>query len=275
MQSINLKKYSQTPPITKTTFKGSTTSISSENNINVNELKDKLFGLKQYSEVMIKNLPEDIKVDMDYVKNLVQKFYKTDNYKYLFDTIMEVFKKDEKDIIPNTVNGYFLGCLEDNNLSPEDRACTSTCLIALPLPQNEEWSYCKDNVVWAVKDQGKFSFNVINRVDDSKKSYIFINNEDEFIGFSATEKKDLSNLGIQIVKILKYSTINNEYKEITKTPVLLKDVKSRDSVDTRKSTMIANKEMNVFGDINISLIIFIGVTIFVLIMIYLYFSYLS
>jgi len=205
--------------------------------IDVAKLDTMLADLRAHQQVAIrdlslpqyKELSEEFKQMVSYVNIL----YDSNSYQSLHTLVKKHFG-DLSQVNPGTIGAYFAGCHLDTSFSNEDPAnasCSIICAGSMPKPKDEDnWSFCKQTVIWAVYNGNTFSFTTLNRAADKENALVFVNypSNDAFIGFSEAEKNNLSRMGVKKVQLYGYQEGSNEYTAFNSNGFAdVKDLKSR------------------------------------------------
>ena len=197
--------------------------------IKMAELNSLVVDLRNNSDQKINRITGDIKVKFGQLKHLVTLLYDTNSYNILVDKVNKHFK-DLETIIPGTIGAYCIGCDRGN-------ACSPICAGSMPM-NNDDSQNCKDTVILAEYNNGKYDFTLLKaRSDDSKKSmdsknessdseseyrtngferksksennsgYVFVPHTtlDDFDGFNIREKRMLEKFGIDHINLYGYN----------------------------------------------------------------------
>ncbi len=180
----------------------------------IEELDTILTDLRKNANVNIKDLNGTLQQRYRQAVAYVSMLYDTDYYPALSEVVSRKFG-DIETFQPGTVGAYFGGCLVQRPIRGVSPGCTPTCAGSAP-PSDEHaartgWSPCEQNVVLATMIDGRYNFSRLNTIDDRKDAILYID-QPTFTGFTAGEKRKLSQLGIDEVLILSYQ--DNQYKEL-------------------------------------------------------------
>ncbi len=169
------------------------------------EVKNLISSLAEYRNVMIKNLPDDVRANFYIFVKHVNLLHSTKYYDEIRQCINEKFV-NANGLIPGTVGAYTMGCMS-NNSTPCKVLCAGSA------PTNNESTPCDVQVIWALIDDEGFTFYPLNEVE-SNKANINVSYETigAFPGFTNDEKQKLNNMGINFVKLVNTDS-NNELFE--------------------------------------------------------------
>lgn len=206
-----------------------------EDVFNIEDLRRRLANLKQNSHVKIRKLTGSLKDDFDSLAQYVAWIYNTDSYSVLYAEIQNYFHESET-YQPGTIGAYCGGCLVKKKDGLAARGCTVICAGSIPPPHNQpDWEFCSELVIWAVYNDGSYSFTTLNEIEDEQddKAIIFIENEtlETFPGFSLAEKKTLKEHGLNQVRLIYYNPqCNPMYKEVSGGFINLDQILTRNIV---------------------------------------------
>jgi hypothetical protein len=187
--------------------------------IDFKEINDSLHRLSTISTKPLKNLsPEEMK-DYNLLTSNISRLYGTDGYNLLYKEIVNHFP-DEKNIIPGSVAGYFIGCKATTNFTYGDE-CSILHLTGAPYFQdNGDQKTCSKSVYLAPFDNG-YTFSELTVGDkDDTTAIVYIT--PPFRGFSKNEIFELETKGIKNVIVSYYNENSNQYtvSNITETSAL-------------------------------------------------------
>ena len=219
--------------------------------IDVAKLDTMLADLRNNASVPIRDLskPEhkDLQDEFKQMVSYVSILYDSNSYQPLYNLVKKHFG-DLPTVNPGTIGAYFAGCYLDNSFSntdPSTASCSVVCAGSMPKPKDEDnWSFCKQLVVWAVYDNSKFNLTVLNSATDKENALLFVNysSYETFIGLSEAEKTQLARMGVKQVQIYGYQENSNEYAAFNNGAFMpLRDVKSRvQTIPTNTGTNSTN-----------------------------------
>lgn len=203
--------------------------------IYMDNIKEKLESLYEVRNVRIAQLSQEHKNKFISVTTVMNAVRNTSSYSKILSLINEIFSKASNNIIPGTVNAYFIGCKSFTNFTPF--ACSPVCSGSnQPVDMGDGWSVCDKYTILFEEKNNSFLFT--NNPDNKEDAYIFISSSDNFKGFTAEEKKALSNKGIKRIKIVSYDQTGKNTVDITNDFTPLEDIKVRvqDIVDGNSSS---------------------------------------
>lgn len=184
-------------------------------------ISNDLTTLRSHASDQIKSLTGELKKKMDKMINLNDTLYNDEEgYNTLYNLVQQKFG-DITEIEPGTVAAYFVGCflaVRSANLPNIPNSCLPSCKDSI-IPKSEilnsKWFPCDQTSILATFINGKFNFITYNEVPGSPKALLFINypSLQQFPGFTTAEKKQLTTMGIQEVKII--GTNGGKYTQLT------------------------------------------------------------
>lgn len=160
--------------------------------------------LKDFSEVMVDNLPQNLRTQFgEVVQTLYQTKNKADIYNALVARVNETFKNVSR-ITPGTVASFFLGCNGGGFNGPQ--GCDPRCAASFETKTTENVPRCEDAVVALTNSGLKLLNNVV-----SKHAYVYIPSI-SFEGFDETEYNQLQK-NYEHVTLIFESENGKSYKE--------------------------------------------------------------
>lgn len=160
--------------------------------------------LKDFSEVMVDNLPQNLRTQFgEVVQTLYQTKNKPDIYNALVARVSETFKGVSR-ITPGTVAAFFLGCNGGGFNGPQ--GCDPRCAASFETKTTENVPRCEDAVVALTNTGLKLLNNVV-----SKHAYVYIPSI-SFEGFDETEYNQLQK-NYEHVTLIFESENGKSYKE--------------------------------------------------------------
>lgn len=184
------------------------------------DIKTLLSELKQYSSVQIENLNPVAREKFDRLVQFVQALYDTDDYETLYSWVKEEYGK-LKHVYPGTVGAYMAGCMVSTSLSDNLPGCAICCAASIPRPRSDsQFHHCRNTIIGGEYDGEQYTFMKFKTADSDenhKVAYLYINSTDtaNYPGFSLSEKKQLTEFGLERVKVYGYNSNGREYVELT------------------------------------------------------------
>ncbi len=197
--------------------------------IDVNKLETLVNDLRNYSDVHISQLSDDIKKKFDKLVGYVGLLHNTPSYDVLRASINLKFK-DLEHVTPGTVGAYCMGCYAKDSFGGDEKTCSPLC--AGSMPTGDKWNGCPSTVVMTSYDNDEYTFHV-TKGKDTDLAYIYVNspNYNVFPGFSDKEKVDLYNSwGIRTVRLYGYHYGSYKYTRLHKDDLPLDQIKCRVSI---------------------------------------------
>ncbi len=191
-----------------------------------------LADLKQHSSTEIENLPTTAREKFDRLVTYVHALYDTDDYKAFYNRVRDEYG-ELKSVYPGTVGAYMAGCMVTNSFSDSIQGCAISCAQSIPRPKSDRtFRHCENPVIKADYDGYRYSFTVYREgstAENQKDAYLYINSTDEknYPGFSQVEKKILSELGIEQIKLIGFNSDGRNYVELASDLVPVTQLKSR------------------------------------------------
>ena len=207
-------------------------NISQTQNIIINRknFSDSLKTLKEYANVNIQHLKEQIKNIFTSVVETINLVSTTTAYKVILDDVKKIFS-DIKDVVPGTVAAYFVGCYDDT-LFDGPIGCNPKC--AASIHPDESQNLCDDLVV--IYEENCFK-NLNTKI--SENAYIYVNSS--FTKFLPENINQLNNIGIKYARIV-YGDEKGSYKEVSAlTP--LSELPVESSTMTTQSSSATNAQI--------------------------------
>jgi len=170
--------------------------------IDMRRVRECLHNLKNNRRMRISDLHDHLLHDFRHITQIVQAANGTQAYGAIYQHIREVFGELEtKTVEVATIDAYFNGCVLRTSFNGPP-SCSAICAGAIPPhPDVPGWEQCQHLVL--IYDNGNFITS--NNVGNKSKAYIFIADNLQFKGFNDAEIKKLQAMGVQEVKIVRYS----------------------------------------------------------------------
>jgi hypothetical protein len=185
--------------------------------INVDEINAHLMKLKKHHNTMMRELPEDAKGSLNFIKHHVQILGSVDMNKMLADEIDKVFG-EFKSPSPGTVAAYLVGCSTQTNYSPGNPACAPNCIGNLqPGATFEAQSPC-GHASFMLTDTGEFIR--IGGPLDTKDAEIVVIGRDSNFKLTPKQLQDLRVMGFTRFRLVNqintrnYNALNADFMNI-------------------------------------------------------------
>lgn len=169
-------------------------------------LRNTLQELKPHAHDKVKSLSANKQEMFEDVVNAMRILYSSPKYyKIIMDDILIIFA-DVKNVVPETVGSYFIGCTNDKSFTGPS-GCSPKCVASLPAADG--YSECDDLVlVYADGDFGSLNEK------RSEHAFIYIDPKFVFRGFSKDNIHKLKNNDIEKVSLI-FANSDGSYREIT------------------------------------------------------------
>jgi hypothetical protein len=192
----------------------------------VSDIKARLNELYKSKDLQIKSLTGDNQTNFSYIVSHIRALYNTDEYVIFYGLVKDVFG-GLKDFQVGTVGAYFSGCM--NRTGSENSGCSLLCAGSLPIPRNEdgEDNTCQYPVVLAVYNNGKYVFAFLHNLKVRENTIVYIQDTEEFRGFSAQEIQSLQNWGVANVSINQITNDGKSSEPVTDEFVPLSSLQTR------------------------------------------------
>lgn len=190
--------------------------------INIDELDNTIKYLRQYHNILIKDLKGDALEKLKYLIQQVLILYETQNHSILCQLIKKYFGGLEK-IKPGTVAAYCYGCLTETTMSDLNPECSPICSGSIP--SEEGTNTCENTVLVASYDGKNYNIRINNRgstEEGRETAYMFIDclTMKMFHGFTDDEKRELKSWGLRNLILYGYKDNGKEYiKLVEKQPI--------------------------------------------------------
>ena len=195
--------------------------------LKIDEIKNTLTYLKEYNDVVIKELKGEPEKKFYTMVKVADSVYDTPSeYQKLFDIVKEVYS-DVKDVKFGTVGSYFAACMIEDKMDPKGCGICSSAGIKLPLESNNSNSICMFQVYLLEQKGNSNILTSLNNVEDKEKSIIYYPKAD-FDGLSKNQIKSLKEKGVEEVNILYYEPNSKNYEMLSDGFKPLASVKSID-----------------------------------------------
>jgi len=180
---------------------------------NLSVIEDCLKTLRANASVPIDNIPDgDVSTCWKQVTTAMGLMENSSFY----DTLADMIRKEFSDLstpIPDTIGGYFAGCLVDPSKLPVPVSCTPTCINAAApsssYMQQHGITPCPFATVMASMVNGGYNFTILNN-EPTAEGIVYVN-QPTFNGFTTAEKDQLHKLLPNLTTISVISTANNTY----------------------------------------------------------------
>jgi hypothetical protein len=213
-------------------YGGSSDDVS----INLNNIEATLNRLKENQAQPIRNLKGDLDNDFKNIIQIIRILFSTAAYDYVHEIIVRVFC-DVKTVTPGTIGAYFAGCLVRTNF-PGNPGCSAVCAGAVPPEQGTKgFEFCEKYAIIYDSDGTLIS---LNDLEDKEEAYIYISNSINFEGFTSEEIKQLSNLGIKRVKLVRYSPDGLSYQEVSSNFIDVNSLPVKNNSNNNNDTCSSN-----------------------------------
>nr|QBK91130.1 MAG: uncharacterized protein LCPAC202_01040 [Pithovirus LCPAC202] len=206
-----------------------------------NEIKDLLNDLYSYKSTLINDLNKETAVKFTRLINYVTLLYDTPEYDTFYQWVVAKFK-DQRKIIPATVGGYLIGCTVSTSFSHSTPGCAISCAGSMPRPQGDHsFKHCTHTVLMGTFSDSGYRFTILRRAkntSDHENAYLYleIDGPGDYHGFTEAEKKNLMATGVKRVKLYGYREDGTTYTELTSDLVPVENLKSRSSIQNRKTS---------------------------------------
>lgn len=175
-----------------------TKGLDDDNTFDFKEIKDALIRLRSSADISIVNMSTLLTADITSVQRAIRLLKDTEAYPNLQRLIIDYFG-DLQHPIPQTIGGYFTGCLRTSGKS--NASCLPTCVGNLVIDRGENET-CNEVVVSAVPNNGKYAFTIYNNPLTFDRARIYLTGAEPFRGFSPEEEELLGKTGIKEVSIM-------------------------------------------------------------------------
>jgi len=192
----------------------------------VSDIKARLNELYKSKDLQIKSLTGDNQTNFSYIISHVRTLYQTEEYPIFYGLVKDVFG-GLKDFQVGTVGAYFSGCM--NRTGSEQSGCSLLCAGSLPIPRNEDGDdvTCQYPVILSVYTNGKYVFAFLHNLKVRENTIIYIQDTEEFRGFSAQEIQSLQNWSIVNVSIHQITNDGKSSEAVTEEFVPLSSLQTR------------------------------------------------
>lgn len=197
--------------------------------IEIDKIRDRLARLRACHKRSIRALTGKEHEDFQAMTYYVQLLYDTNQYPVLYKHIQEHFR-DLDEMHPGSVGAYFGGCLVSPGTT-ENPGCVLHCAGGVPPPSGNGFQPCDKLVIWAIWDGKSYTLTPVNAatVTDNTQAYLYVEVASlaAFPGLSESEKASLTRLGIQSVKLVRYTTDGTAPVDLTPDFIPLAQIKTR------------------------------------------------
>jgi hypothetical protein len=201
------------------------------------EIKSLLDDLYPHSRTQITDLDRELSSKFNRLLTYVSLLYDTPEYTTYYQWVVDRYG-NQNEVIPASVGGYFSGCIASTSFSNSYPGCAVACANSMPRPKSDPtFKHCEHTVLNGVYNSGGYHFMILRRArenENHENAYLFIKTDsnNNYNGFTETEKKSLLSTGIKKVKLYGYKNDGRNYAELTPDLVSIDELPSRNSVNS-------------------------------------------
>lgn len=230
-------------------------------------LKADLNLLKDYARTKIKDLPEDVRIKFNHLRNSFVLLEDTELYEQVYNLAQDVFNcktVQPADLQPGIVLTAICGCLENSRNS-----CSLYCAEAMKRPKSQGGQTCQDNVFVANNSGQVLELEHITVSTNSHRAIIYVQytRPENFPGFNLSELHLLRSKNIESVKLAGFPNRNQD-------SFMSPNFVSLDDLPKRSEPQINNSgDDQLMDGSGITLAVFVIIIILIIAIIYLLYTY--